>query len=99
MRVLPRVDLRRARARAEDPSFAESVLVDAAIDAYVGWREQSSAARRAYGRWSEAEHRDRPAAFAAYVRALDREGRAADVYAAVIDRYQRVRLALHVPAP
>jgi hypothetical protein len=67
-----------------DTSLAESALLDAAVDSYVEWREESAALRAAYRRWSDASASDRTAAFAAYTAALDREARASDLYAAVL---------------
>jgi hypothetical protein len=59
-------------------------LGDALIDLYVRWREECFAVQAAYERWREAQGPDRPAAFAAYNAALDREERASDVYAELI---------------
>jgi len=59
-------------------------VVDAAIEAYVCWREACTAARDAYRRWSSADTADRSLASAAYLAALDREEIAADAYAQAI---------------
>lgn len=67
----------------------QAVLVDAAIDSYVDWREESAEVRQAYRRWSDASRQDRRVAFAAYAAALDREALASDLYAAVIERVRR----------
>jgi hypothetical protein len=72
-------------------SFMEHTLIDAAVDSYVGWREESAAVRRAYRRWAGAARRDRPDAFAAYVAALDREERAGTRYAQAIAYVRTVR--------
>jgi hypothetical protein len=77
--------VRRARQRA---SLVESALVDAAVDCYVDWREESAAVRRAYRGWAAAERGHRPGAFAAYVAALDREERAGTRYAHVLAYFQ-----------
>jgi hypothetical protein len=61
-------------------------LADALIDLYVRWREECLSVQAAYERWREAQGPDRPAAFAAYSAALDREERASDVYAELIRR-------------
>ena len=72
-------------------SFVEVALIDAAVDSYVDWREESAAVRRAYRRWAGAARRDRPGAFAAYMAALDREERAGVRYAQVIAYFHTVR--------
>jgi hypothetical protein len=59
--------------------------VDRLVAAYVDWREESIAAREAYGRCDLTrgqEHRD---AFAVYFAALDREERAAAEYAGCVE--------------
>jgi len=62
------------------PVSARPEVVDAALDAYVCWREECADAREAYGRWSSAEKGDRMLASYAYIAALDREQIAASVY-------------------
>jgi len=59
-------------------------VVDAALDAYVCWREACTAARDAYRWWSSAEKADRRLASTAYMAALDREESAAKAYAAAM---------------
>ena len=61
-------------------------VVDAAVDAYVSWREACAEAREAYGRWESALKADRMLASCAYLAALDREEIAAHVYAAAMKR-------------
>jgi hypothetical protein len=61
-------------------------VVDAAIDAYVWWREECAGARDAYDRWSSAVTADRMLASCAYIAALDREETAASVYADAMRR-------------
>jgi len=61
-------------------------LVDEAIDAYVDWREECGLVWDAYARWTSAHVADSPLAFSAYQAALDREERAADVYAELMTR-------------
>jgi hypothetical protein len=74
---------RGAREPALDgpPSLPRAALVDAAVGSYVEWREESAAVRLAYRRWSGAPRGERHLALAAYIAALDREERAADVHA------------------
>jgi hypothetical protein len=73
-------------------SVVEVALIDAAVDSYVDWREESAAVRRAYRRWAGAEPTDRSCAFAAYVAALDQEERAGARYAQVLAYFHSVRL-------
>ena len=56
------------------------------VECYIRWREECTAVREAYGRWTDAEHDAEPFAYAAYVAALEREERAADVYRDCADR-------------
>ena len=59
-------------------------LVDEAVDAYVDWREERASVWDAYARWASAPVADCRLAFSAYRAALDREERAAHVYAEVM---------------
>jgi hypothetical protein len=61
-------------------------MVDATMDAYVEWREESLRVWEAYQRWLSAGRTDAALAFLAYVAAVDREERAAEVYAGHISR-------------
>jgi hypothetical protein len=61
-------------------------LVDEAVDAYVDWREESTAVWNAYGRWTRASAGDAPLAFSAYRAAVDREEQASRVYANFMER-------------
>lgn len=65
-------------------NLARRDLGHALIDAYVAWREASAAARDAYEGWTWALSGDGLLAFAAYRAALDREERAAEVYAGIV---------------
>jgi hypothetical protein len=60
-------------------------VVDAALDCYIDWREQSRAAVAAYESWTCAPLTLRPLAFAAYQAALDQEEHAARDYARAIE--------------
>jgi hypothetical protein len=64
----------------------EAWLVDEAVDAYVDWREECATVRDAYERWGRAAAADSGSAFAAYWAAVDREERAADIYAQLMGR-------------
>jgi hypothetical protein len=61
-------------------------LVDEAIDACVDWGEECASVWDAYARWTSAHATDSPLAFSAYRAALDREERAAHVYAELMTR-------------
>ena len=61
-------------------------LVDEAVDAYVDWRDERACVWDAYARWTNAPVPDSLLAFSAYGAALDREGRAAHVYAELMMR-------------
>jgi hypothetical protein len=61
-------------------------LVDAVIDGYVTWREESAAATAAYDRWSCAPRGARATAFGSYVAALDREEHAAAEYQRLLEQ-------------
>jgi hypothetical protein len=67
-------------------TLVDAVLIDAAVDLYVDWREEAAAVRSAYQRWQDVPARDHALAHASYVAALDREERAAGLYAAALWR-------------
>jgi hypothetical protein len=68
-------------------SLSSSVL-DAVMDGYVAWREESIGVGAAYRRWLQAGRQERVVAFAAYGAALDREERAAGEYQRLIETAQ-----------
>jgi hypothetical protein len=59
-------------------------LVHAAMDAYLEWRDQCTAASDAYRRWADAADTNAATAWLAYETALDREERASIVYAELV---------------
>jgi hypothetical protein len=73
--------------------------VDDAVDAYVEWREECVRVWEAYHRWMNAGRTDAALAFLAYVAALDREERAAEVYAGHIARLDHLVGTSPAPAP
>ena len=77
---------RRPPAAATDraASLLRAALLDAAHDAYADWLEESFAVGHLYGRWSDATSDERALAYAAYASALEREERAAEVYADMV---------------
>lgn len=76
--------------RIANKLIRRSTLVDAMMDRYVDWREESNAVESAYRRWTESAARDRRFTFLAYSAALDREERASDLYRAAIAAYREV---------
>jgi hypothetical protein len=63
--------------RKQSPKPAHSRhLVDAIMDRYVAWREESVRVDTAYANWRRAPSGDRALLFAAYLAALDGEERA-----------------------
>ena len=65
---------------------SSSTLIDAVMDSYVDWREESAAVELAYCRWRQAASHDFEPAFNAYLAALDREEQAANEYQRLIER-------------
>jgi hypothetical protein len=65
-------------------------LLDEVVDAYVDWREERAIVWDAYACWHSAPVPDCPLAFSAYRAALDREERAAHVYAELMTRVSAV---------
>jgi hypothetical protein len=61
-------------------------LVDGLIDAYVSWREACLQVKDAYGFWATERGQGATSAFGRYMAALDREERAAEVYAGLVGR-------------
>ena len=62
-----------------------SDLIDAVMDGYVNWREQSAAVEAAYHTWRGASADQRTVAFDDYFAALDREERAASEYRRLVE--------------
>jgi hypothetical protein len=61
-------------------------LVDGLIDAYVSWREACLQVKDAYSCWATERGQGATSAFGRYMAALDREERAAEVYAGLVGR-------------
>jgi hypothetical protein len=79
-------------------AHVQAWLVDEAVDAYVDWREECATVRDAYERWGRAAAADSGSAFAAYWAAVDREERAAEIYAELMGRLATA-CRLRSPAP
>ena len=73
-------------SRTSRRAGAHTQLVDAVMDAYVTWREESAAVAATYENWRRASRGGRPTAYDSYVTALDREEHAAAMYRHLIDR-------------
>jgi hypothetical protein len=78
---------------AERPTSAQPDVVDAALYAYIHWREESAWLDEAYEGWAHGPAKDRRLAFAAYGAALDREAAACRVYAIRFERLERALAA------
>jgi hypothetical protein len=61
-------------------------FVDAVVDVYVTWREESAAVSSMYDNWRYAPRDERSTAFDAYSAALDREERAARAYQRLLEQ-------------
>jgi hypothetical protein len=66
-------------------------LIDTMMDLYCEWRTECKAVHAAYDRIDEVASGDRPAAFAAYTAALDREESACRAYATHVQAIMRHR--------
>jgi hypothetical protein len=63
-----------------------SQLLDALVDRYVTWREESAAVTETYRNWGRASRDGRAAAYVAYVWALEREEHAARAYQCLVEQ-------------
>jgi hypothetical protein len=61
-------------------------VLDTVMDSYVHWRDESRAVADSYRHWHAAAGRERDAAFARYLEALDREEHAAWGYRRVVEQ-------------
>ena len=62
-----------------------SDLIDAVMDGYVSWREESAAVETAYRSWRQAAPDEEAIAFDDYTTALDREEHAASEYRRLVE--------------
>ena len=72
--------------RSSQCAATHTELIDAVMDGYVNWREESVAVAASYQRWSRAPRDARAAACDEYVAALDREEHAAYAYRRLIEQ-------------
>jgi hypothetical protein len=75
------------------PPAPPTEAVDQLVESHTQWREACTEVHEAYERFSEASRADRPAAFAAYFAALDREQQAATTYREQV-QYVALRTAM-----
>lgn len=68
-------------------------LLDALMDSYAGWRDESRAVAESYRDWRSAAAPDRDAAFDDHLAALDREEDAACDYRRVVEQTHAYELA------
>jgi hypothetical protein len=64
--------------------------IDEMLERYISWREECCAVRIAYQRWADSGRSERGLAYAGYLAALDREERAAQTYAGLVQRISRI---------
>ena len=64
--------------------------LDKMIDAYVSWREACLLVSDTYDSWTSEAGPDATLAFGRYMSALDREEQAAELYAKLIRRVERL---------
>ena len=83
-----RKSVRSEGPRPESSELLAPQVVDALVEGYVAWREESASASESYKSFSRASGRDRSAAYAAYLAALDREEAAARGYRLLIEAAQ-----------
>jgi hypothetical protein len=79
---LSRTSAKSATKTRRSPSRRE--LADRTIGAYFNWRDECAALQDAYDAWAYRCVEHPPFAFKAYQCALDREERAANVYAELV---------------
>jgi hypothetical protein len=68
--------------------------LDPVLIAHAEWHAHAAHVRLAYAAWLTAETGDRACRFAAYLEELDREQRAAELYAMLVDRRRRIAPAI-----
>jgi hypothetical protein len=73
-------------------------LVDRLIEAYVNWREACLQVSDTYGSWQSETGLGATSGFGRYMAALDREERAAEVYAGLVQRASQLASTRHDPA-
>jgi hypothetical protein len=75
--------------------LSQKRLVDRLMEAYVSWREACLQVTDAYGSWATETGPGATSAFGWYMAALDREERAAEVYAGLVRRAVKLVSSKH----
>jgi hypothetical protein len=78
-----------------DRLLRQERLVDELVEAYVDWRETCARVSDAYGSWAAEPGRCGRVAFGSYVAALDAEEKAANVYAELVSRADKLSWSEH----
>jgi hypothetical protein len=73
-------------------------LVDELVEAYVDWRETCARVGDAYRSWSDETASRRKVAFGLYTAALDEEEQAAEVYAELVRRADKLSWSERLPS-
>ena len=76
--------------RAPRTHSARLELLDALMDSYLRWRDESRAVAESYRNWRSAPGRGRDVAFDKYLAALDREEHAACGYRRAVEQTEGV---------
>lgn len=71
-------------------SLRRERLVDELVDAYVGWRETCARVREAHRSWASETGSSSNDTFGLYMAALDEEEQAAEVYAELVRRADKL---------
>ncbi|MEA2161740.1 MAG: hypothetical protein QOD66_4120 [Solirubrobacteraceae bacterium] len=79
-------------------TLSQKRLVDGLIEAYVSWREACLQVKDAYVSWASETGLGATSAFGRYMAALDREERAAEVYARLVRRVGQFASSRRRPA-
>lgn len=74
--------------RSHRQSIRRLDFLDALMDSYINWRNDSRAVEESYRRWTASTGGDRGLAFDQYLLALDREERAAYGYRHALEHAQ-----------
>ena len=73
-------------------------LIDKLIEAYVDWHEACARVSETYRSWASETGPDGRLSFGLYMAALDAEGRAAEVYAGLVQRADKLAQSGGPPA-
>ncbi len=74
------------RIKSSATAASSSELIDAVMDAYIDWREDSAEVKATYRAWNDAPVHQRALSYDNYVAALDREELAANLYRRLVEQ-------------